>query len=75
MVKIDNIEKNDNLITMDCYEEGNPDRAHHVVFDADTLEIMNQTEKNIYITQGIWRIYKILKEKACLPRETCSYWY
>ncbi len=38
MVKMDNIERNGNVISMDCYEEGDLNRAHHVIFDVSTLE-------------------------------------
>ena len=74
MVKIDNISKDGNLVTIDCYEEGDTSRNHHVVFDADTLEIMNQSENNIYVRQSRWRIYKILKEGTELPKHASSYW-
>lgn len=75
MVKIDNIAKEGNLVSIDCYEEGDKTRSHHVVFDADTLEIKNQSEKNAYVRQSMWRIHTILKEGTEPPKATTSYWY
>jgi hypothetical protein len=74
MVRMDNIERNGNVISMDCYEEGDLNRAHHVIFDVSTLEIKNQAANNIYTRQGIWRIHSILKESAELPKRASSYW-
>ena len=35
MVKMENIIKNGNSVSMDCFEEGDRSRAHHVEFDAN----------------------------------------
>ena len=74
MVKMENITRNGNLITLDCFEEGDRTRGHHVIFDANTLEIKNQADSNIYVRQSIWRIRTILKENADLPSQASSYW-
>ena len=74
IVKMDNIERNGNIVSMDCYEEGDVSRGHHVVFDVGTLEIMNQAVNNVYTRQSIWRIHKLLKESCELPRRASSYW-
>ena len=75
MVKMENIERNGNIISMDCYEEGDKARAHHVEFDADTLEITNQAVSNMYVRQSIAKIWKLLRNEAELPRCASSYWY
>lgn len=74
MVKMENIRVNGNLIIVDCYEEGDRDRAHHVEFDKNTLEITNKVENNIYIRQGMWKLYTILREGIELPSKVSSYW-
>ena len=74
MVKMDNIERNGNVISMDCYEEGDLNRRHHVIFDVSTLEIKNQAVNNVYTRQGIWRIHNIMKESPELPKRASSYW-
>ena len=75
MVRMENIERNGNKISLDCYEEGDSARVHHVEFDADTLEITNQAVNNMYVKQSIAKIWKFLHEKAELPRSASSYWY
>ncbi|MBQ9210901.1 MAG: hypothetical protein IJ153_04305 [Clostridia bacterium] len=74
MVKMENINREGDVISMDCYEEGDLNRAHHVIFDIATLEIKNQAVNNVYTRQGIWRIHSILKEGNQLPRYASSYW-
>ena len=74
MVKMENIEKTGNEVSMDCYEEGDVNRSHHVIFDVSTLEITNQAINNIYTRQGIWRIHNLLKESKDLPKRASSYW-
>ena len=74
MVKMENIKKTGNVISMDCYEEGDMSRSHHVVFDASTLEIKNQAVNNVYIRQSIWRIHNILRDTNDLPKRASSYW-
>ncbi len=74
MVKITNIEKIGNKISMDCFEEGFQDRAHHVEFDAETLEVTNDVNVNIYIRQSIAKLWKLLREGNELPSEAISYW-
>ena len=75
MVKIENIIRDGNKISMDCYEEGNIERAHHVVFDSETLEILNRIQNNIYIRQSIAKIWNYLNDGLELPQKTMSYWY
>ena len=74
MVKIENINQDGNIITIDCYEEGDKSRGHHVVFDIDTWEILNGIKNNIYIRQSIARIGTLFEENSELPKEACSYW-
>lgn len=74
MVKMENITRDGDLITLDCFEEGDRSRRHHVIFDANTLEIKNRAESNIYVRQSIWRIKTILKESSELPHQASSYW-
>ena len=50
-------------------------RVHHVVFDTESLEIVNGVKNNIYIMQGIAKIWKYLRSGEELPQETVSYWY
>jgi hypothetical protein len=75
MVKIENIIQDGNIITIDCYEEGDKSRGHHVVFDIDTWQILNGITNNIYIRQSIARIGTLFEENKQLPKEACSYWY
>ena len=73
-MKMENITRDGDLITLDCFEEGDRNRRHHVVFDANTLEIKNMAENNIYTRQSMWRIRTILKENTTLPSQASSYW-
>ncbi len=75
MVKIENIIRNGNNISMDCYEEGNIERVHHVVFDVNTLEVMNGLQNNIYVRQGIAKIWNYVRKGLEIPEKTVSYWY
>lgn len=75
MVRLKNISRTGKQVTMDCYEEGDQGRFHHVVFDAESLEIMNGVKNNIYIRQGIAKIWKYLSSGEELPQEAVSYWY
>ena len=74
MVAMENIERRGIIISMDCYEEGDRTRAHHVEFNAETLEITNGIQSNIYIRQGIAKIWKCLRAGTKLPRTLTSYW-
>ena len=74
MVKMDNIVRDGDVVSMDCYEEGDVNRSHHVIFDIATLEIKNMAVNNIYTRQSIWRIHNLLKESSELPRRESSYW-
>lgn len=74
MVKMDNIVRDGDVVSMDCYEEGDVTRSHHVIFDIATLEIKNKAANNIYTRQSIWRIHNLLKESSELPRTASSYW-
>ena len=53
MVKMDHIERKGDVVSMDCYEEGDLNRRHHVLFDIHTLEMKNQAVNNVYTRQGI----------------------
>ena len=75
MVRLKNISRNGKQVMMDCYEEGNQKRVHYVVFDTESLEIVNGVKNNIYIMQGIAKIWKYLRSGEELPQETVSYWY
>lgn len=74
MVKIENMVKEGNVLTLDCFEEGDRERAHHVVFDVDSFKIMNDAVNNIYVRQSIAKAWKFISEGAALPREAYSYW-
>lgn len=74
MVKIENINQEGKIITIDCYEEGDKSRAHHVVFDLDTWQILNGVANNIYIRQSIARIGALFEDNHELPKEAYSYW-
>ena len=74
MVKIENIEQDGKIITIDCYEEGDKERGHHVVFNIDTWDILNGVPNNIYIRQSMSRIGTLFEENAKLPKEASSYW-
>lgn len=75
MVKIENITQDGKTITIDCFEEGDRTRHHHVVFDIDTWQILNGIQNNIYIRQSIARVGTLFEENPILPKEACSYWY
>ena len=74
MVKIENISQNGRIITIDCYEEGDRNRKHHVVFDIDSWDILNGIQNNIYIRQSIARVGALFEENKQLPKEAYSYW-
>ena len=75
MVKIENIIRDGNKISMDCYEEGDIARAHHVVFDVSTLEVISGLKSNIYIRQGIAKIWNYFRKGLEIPDKAVSYWY
>lgn len=75
MVKIENIVRDGNIVTMDCYEEGDKNRGHHVIFNIDTFEILNGVICDIYVRQSIWRLRKIFDSEKELPNEAVSVWY
>ena len=74
MVNIENIAQSGNLVTMDCFEEGDRSRVCHVVFDVGTLEVVNGVDVNIYIRQSIAKIHKLIQSGTNLPEKTISYW-
>ncbi len=79
MVKIENIKNiirnGNNIISMDCYEEGDIERVHHVVFDVSTLEVISGLQNNIYVRQGIAKIWNYARKGLEIPEKTVSYWY
>ncbi|MBP5168936.1 MAG: hypothetical protein ILP14_07015, partial [Oscillospiraceae bacterium] len=74
MVRIENMFREGNLITLDCFEEGNKEKGHHVIFDIDTFEIKNDATNNIYVRQSIAKAWNYVIEGEPLPREAYSYW-
>lgn len=74
MVKIENITRDGKTVTIDCYEEGDRTRGHHVVYDMDTWDILNGVPNNIYIRQSMARLDTLYEENPNLPEEACSYW-
>lgn len=75
MVKMENISLEGSIATMDCYEEGDKNRAHHVVFDINTWEILDGDRENLYVGHAIAKIGRLFEENHELPRTTSSYWY
>ena len=75
MVKIENISQKGNVVTIDCYEEGDRNRWHHVEYNIDTWEILNNAQNNTYISHSMAKIDDLLRETGSLPEKACSYWY
>ena len=74
MVKIENMVQNGNTVTLDCFEEGDRTRSHHVVFDVETFKIKNDATNNIYVRQSIAKAWDYIAAGKALPREEFSYW-
>ena len=76
MVKAENIVRNGDEVTFDCFEEGDRERSHHVVFDVNTWEILNgENKSNLFILHAIAKLEKILEEKGELPKKAISMCY
>lgn len=50
-------------------------RAHHVVFDVSTLDVISGLKSNIYIRQGIAKIWNYFRKGLEIPDKAVSYWY
>lgn len=75
MVKITNIQKKDNRILMDCYEEGKESGYFHMVMDAVTYEILESSSPpSIYTRQARAKVRSLAEKGEELPQEASSYW-
>ena len=65
MVRIENIIWGEDVISMDCYEEGKKERHIALVLDANTFQIISPAMEilNFYIGQAIAKIRRVKNEK------------
>ena len=75
MVKMENILLVGNLLSMDCYKEGNLNDGFHIVIDVNTFEVISTTlnRPSIYSRQAVAKIRQLFQEGK-LPTEATSVW-
>lgn len=76
MVTMKNIENNGDIITMNCYVEGDQNNSFSLAIDAHTFDIIKSSAagNEFYARQARNRIWLIWEENQKLPEETCAVW-
>lgn len=75
MVKIINIHKSGQIVSMNCLKEGNPDESFYMEMDSNTFEIVSDTPDNMYSSQARSKIRYYLQNMIPFPDEIVSVWY
>lgn len=74
MVRIENIIWGEDVISMDCYEDGKRDRHIALILDANTFQIISPAMEspNFYIGQVIAKLRRVKSKK---PTTLVAAWY
>ncbi len=77
MVRIENIQSNANIISMDCYMEGQEEQHFYLELDDTAWEIITNTlnEVNSYVAHAKHCIKQYRTAGKALPNRTISMWY
>lgn len=77
MIKLENISKKNDLISMKVLPSGKQEESFSLVLDANTLEeVANSSgESSSYSGHARIKIYYLLQESSELPTETYMHWY
>lgn len=76
MVKMKNIRRIENVISMDCYAEGLEEGHFYLEIDANTFDIITNTlgEMDSYVFHAVQRIKTLMNERNELPESALSMW-
>ena len=76
MVKMKNIKRIGDVISMDCYAEGKEEGHFYIEIDAVTFEIVTNTwnEMNAYVFHAFWNVKECVVEGKELPEQMMSMW-
>lgn len=77
MVTMENIRKTDNIISMDCYEEGKKEGHFYLEIDATTFEIIvnSRNKMDSYVSHARYRVKNCILAGEELPERMMSMWY
>lgn len=77
MVRIENIKRNGDVVTMDCYAEGKKDKYFYLEMNCNTFQIISNTvpDMSVYESHARQCIRKLLMHGNALPNHTTSMWY
>lgn len=77
MVKMKNIKRIDNIISMDCYAEGKEEGYFYLELDGITCEIITNSlnEINAYVFHAWQKVSEYVQEGKELPERVMSMWY
>ena len=76
MVRMKNIKRSDNIISVDCYAEGKEDGYFYLEIDVTTGDIITNSlnEMNSYVFHAWQRIRELVSEGKELPDGMISMW-
>ena len=76
MVKMDNIKRTENIISLDCYAEGDRQQHFYLEIDATSFEILvnSYNEMNPYVFHAQQKIREYVLAEDNLPAEALSMW-
>lgn len=77
MVQIKNIKRNGDIVTMDCYAEGNKDEGFYLEMDCNTFKVVSETDADmsVYVSHARQCVRKFLLNGNALPNHITSMWY
>lgn len=76
MVKIRNIIDNGEIISMECYVNGDLNQGFHLELDRNTFEIIKNThnEIDIFVRRAQWKIEEYFEKGEPLPKAINVVW-
>ena len=76
MVTMENIRKTGNIISLDCYAEGQKEGHFYLEIDASTFEIITNShnEMDAYVFHALQRVKACILEGNELPEHMMSMW-
>lgn len=77
MVKMENIRKHENIISVDCYAEGQKTEYFYLEIDVNTFEIITNSHNKMdaYVFHALQRIKDCILTGEELSESMISMWY
>ena len=75
MIKVRNINVNDNIISMECLRNGSENDVCKVLMDRESLTLLPGNERDVYVYKAAAKVRQHYRKTGQIPREFTSVWY